>query len=132
MNAPSKRLGPQSDPVPKDTCCTPVWWYLATIIGVTGLILSLLFGLRVIGGPPSPQRVSSAGISPTKTQTSNTTSTTYYTSSSGALASTPTTLSSTNKAYTTGTFVPASIPAQTVTTTTVTTTHHKVSKPCKL
>ncbi len=67
MNAPSKRLGPQSDPIPKDTCCTPVWLYIAMFVGLTGLILSLLFGLRVIGGPVITQRVSSIAVTPNKT-----------------------------------------------------------------
>jgi hypothetical protein len=36
-------------------------------VGLTGLILSLLFGLRVIGGPVITQRVSSIAVTPNKT-----------------------------------------------------------------
>jgi hypothetical protein len=134
MSAPSKRLGPPTDPVPKITCCTPVWWYIAALLGFTGLILSLLFGLNVIGaGPAGSERVATVRAAPITTKTSNTTVTTYNTSPIGAPTITPSSLSTANKPYTTGTFVPASIPAQTVvTTTTTSTTHQQVSKPCKL
>jgi len=125
MSAPSKRLGPPTDPVPKLTCCTPVWWYIAALLGLTGLILSLIFGLNVIGGGPAgSQRVASARSAPT-TKTQNTTVTTYNTSPFGAPTMTPSSLSAANKPYTTGTYVPASIPAQTVVTTTTTSTAHQ-------
>ena len=52
-NLPNKRLGPDTDPAIKSSCCTPWWWLLAAILGLIALTLALLFGLGNFGGNKS-------------------------------------------------------------------------------